>query len=171
MKESSKKLGPAGWLLLFSGVAAGAFFTNMTYESNYYFLADLHMNAEPVTTNLNLLSYGGYLFWKRGLQIGILAVLLRIFIWEAVVGIFGWILSFSIGVFLTCQLFQEGIQGVYDFLKMLMPQWIFYTGMILIFVKNKQEKQGNIIYITGMILCFLLGFLSEIFLTPKMLGL
>ena len=53
------------------GVAAGSVFANMTYQANYYFLADLNMDVSSIKQmdDASMVNYTMYILGKRIFQI------------------------------------------------------------------------------------------------------
>lgn len=162
-------------ITLICGLVVGSLVSNLTYQSNYYFLADLNMGLDSIkyAKNLNMVHYASYLIGKRLVQLVLLAIGIRFLRIEAILGIGGVAGGFTCGMFLTYQLLQQGVQGIRWILCMAMPQWIFY-GLCIGFWIRGEEKRGERKttkeYAT-LVLLFVVGLLSEIYLNPQLLGM
>lgn len=165
-----KKLGLA---VLMIGVVAGSVVANMTYKANYYFLADLNMDISVLqkTGQINIMHFACYIIGKRLFQMILLAVVLRLFVLEAVIGLLGFTGSFTYSVFFTYQLLQSGMSGVRILILAMLPQWIFYGAALYYWVKGeifKGSKQAfRYYFFVG--LFFLIGIIMEIYVNPKIL--
>lgn len=167
-----KKIGLAVMII---GLTAGSIVTNMTYESNYYFLAELGLSLTAIKEeiNVNALHYAAYIVGKRMYQMILLAVFLKLFVLEAVIIILGFLISFSFGMFLTYQMLQEGLGSLAAVFLTIFPQWICY-GISLYFWVKGEEKKGKkeaYRYYVGFILFLLLGLVSESFVNPQLLSM
>lgn len=167
-----KKIGLA---VLVIGVVSGSIVANMTYQSNYYFLADLNMDLSVLgkAGQMNMIHFTCYILGKRLFQMIILAILLRLFILEAVVGVLGIIGAFSYSVFFTYQLLQSGISGARILILAMLPQWIFYGIALCCWMKGetcKLSKQAFRWYLLAGGL-FVVGIVMEIYVNPQLLVL
>jgi hypothetical protein len=162
-----------GFAVVILGLMAGSILTNMTYESNYYFLAELNMNLlqENHNIDLNMQHYASYIITKRVSQLLFLAVLLKLFVMEAVLIVLGFFGAFAFGMFLTYQLLQGGIGYVAVVFKAIFPQWIFYGIAWHFWMKGELKKGKKESYLNYIIMIFMIlaGIVSEIYINPKWL--
>lgn len=165
-----KKLGLA---VLMIGVVVGSIVANMTYKSNYYFLADLNMDLSVLQKagQVNIVHFACYIIWKRLFQMMILAIILRLFVLEAVIGLLGFTGAFTYSVFFTYQLLQSGMSGVRILILAMLPQWIFYGAALVFWVKGeyfKGSKQAfRYYFFVGLFL--VIGMIMEIYVNPQIL--
>lgn len=165
-----KKIGLA---VLIVGLAAGSIVTNMTYESNYYFLAELNLNLTLAVRGVqeNMIHYATYMLGKRLTQMMLLAVVLRLFVLEAVIGVLGFLGSFSFGMFFTYQLLQSGGKGIWMIFAAVFPQWLCYgvAGYFWMRGESDRGKQKAYQSYVFMIIMFIIGILMEMYVTPKLM--
>lgn len=155
------------------GVVAGSVFANMTYQANYYFLADLNMDVSSIKQmdDASMVNYTMYILGKRIFQILLLSFFTRLFVMEALIVAAGFTGSFVFSVFITYQLLQTGISGVGTVLLAMCPQWIFYGAAICWWVKKEKVRDSKELFRFYLVFAGLAiaGMISEILINPRLL--
>jgi hypothetical protein len=171
--EGMSRYQKIGLAVLIAGVAGGSVFTNMTYQANYYFLADLNLDVTALraVNELQLSHFAAYIAGKRIFQLILFLFIFRLFIAEAVIALLGFLGSFIFSVFFTFQILKSGTQGVIALLLAMFPQWIFYGAALCFFLdgETKKGKKKAFRPYVFFIILFVLGIITEIFLNPSIL--
>ena len=163
-------------ILLALGFIIGIIYENLAYEShsdssvifNEYFLQQF------ATSSIVAADYMKYIFRERITQFAIISVLCCLKWKKIIVRIFLVWIGFLLGVLMVSAIIWQGLKGIPFCFAILLPHMFFYgvSCSIILWVSYiYPEETWKMKHIIIAIISFLMGVLSETYVTPSLVKL